>query len=417
MPTGQSRCWRWARTVQPTPCLRKTRVTRSWPSPRHMETPLPCRGRNSLPSTAAHLPLPLWLSRACLPPMKCGPPQCHGNIPILLCLPCHACVCVCLSCMSVYTCIFVWTTSAVKHDDILFCKSSLKVKEHWSEVKEHDGPYSQEWNENNKTETYSCFSDNLDGLVTKKEKRLKVTKQFWALPFCVCTFFDTLRNKVWRSHEHGHTNCHFASILSTVLWERKSLKVVKTWLWALWFCLCVCTVCRALRERKKSEGCGNVAMSTAILCLYSLQCLEQSFKVWKTWLCEHCHFVSGPSMVPSTRLVCVVEMYIIFVSSTLSRCFVYLVGYFSSSHKVTQNIIVPCQHRFCGPSLSCWLFAWLKVWPGLTVCVHLGSATTHLAMSDAVTISQWPENGLHVNLTKFYKKGLHWVPCVFILCR
>ena len=107
------------------------------------------------------------------------------------------------------------------------------------------------------------------------------------------------------------------------------------------------------RERKKSEGCVNVAMSTAILCLYSLQCLEQSFKVWKTWLCEHCHFVSGPSIVPLTRLVCVVEVYIIFVSSTLSRYFVYLVGYFSSSHKVTQNIIMPSQHRFCGPSLSC----------------------------------------------------------------
>ena len=105
MPTGQSRCWRWARTVQPTPCLRKTRVTRSWPSPRHMETPLPCRGRNSLPSTAAHLPLPLWLSRACLPPMKCGPPQCHGNIPILLCLPCHACVCVCVLVM--YVCVYM----------------------------------------------------------------------------------------------------------------------------------------------------------------------------------------------------------------------------------------------------------------------------------------------------------------------
>lgn len=58
-------------------------------------------------------------------------------------------------------------------------------------MKEHDGPYSQEWDENNKTETYSCFSVNLDGLVTKKEKRLKVTK-------------------------HNFEHCHFVSALSLI---------------------------------------------------------------------------------------------------------------------------------------------------------------------------------------------------------
>lgn len=325
--------------------------------------------------------------------------------------------------MSVYTCIFVWTTSAVKHDDFLFCKSSLKVrlclKGRWSEGTWW-ALFTGMENENNKTETYSCFSVSLDGLVTKKEKRLKVTKH----NFEHCHFVSALSLIPWETKSEGHTNMvtQTSILLLYCLQCFESEKV-----WRLWkhgcehcgFVFCVCTVCRALREKKSLKGVETWpwALPFCVCTLCSALKVEQSFKVWKTWLCEHCHFVSGPSMVPSTRLVCVVEVYIIFVSSTLSRCFVYLVGYFSSSHKVTQNIIVPCQHRFCGPSLSCWLFAWLKVWPGLTVCVHLSPATTHLAMSDTVTISQWPENGLHVNLTKFYKKGLHWVPCVFILCR
>ena len=82
-----------------------------------------------------------------------------------------------------------------------------------------------------------------------EKQSLKVTQTWlWALPFLFLYCLQCFeREKVWRLWKHGCEHCHFVSVLFAVLSERKSLKGVKTWPRALPFC--VCTVCNVLREK------------------------------------------------------------------------------------------------------------------------------------------------------------------------